>query len=408
MQDSLLLKNRQKNITLYDFSIDWPYEQACLHAKVVSVQTQNIFRWVVLRIFEDFKGNPPSLEEAALQLGIKDHVFLKETLDTLISEGMIEKTDSRKNVNFANCRIINRPATQPQPFEPELHSFNLLFDVATGEYAPPFADGKSENPDNPVLTPDNLAATREIIGLEMARNYAKSQQEPFLTAQSSIVDVKVDPLLSLIVWKALKGSITIDETGTVQCNLGSATIKQQAWFAALGFEHKIFGKILKSNIDRRYYPVINSSIPFKKWQSHCENQVSPDALMDKAAELINKSHQEILIDAYFVNFVPVKQALLQAIKKGVAIRVCGRKSQLPDVPEFILSSAEIIELGDYPRIVLICDDSSAISIDQVEVATPQNKNLKIIAMSYLKPCCALELRHELLSRNIHKIGKEKS
>lgn len=75
MQSRYSDNNVDKENVLHSFHIDWPYERISAQAKVISVQTQNIFKWAVVRILEDFHENIPSLEEAAEQFGIKDAVF---------------------------------------------------------------------------------------------------------------------------------------------------------------------------------------------------------------------------------------------------------------------------------------------------------------------------------------------
>ena len=112
--------NKHHDILLHAFQIDWPCEIVALQTTVVPLRSQNIFRWAVIRIFEQFDQNPPSLKTAAEQLGMMDPVFLADTLDEMIADGSVEIIDSLKPVDFSNCRPVQLETSEvvSQPSEP--------------------------------------------------------------------------------------------------------------------------------------------------------------------------------------------------------------------------------------------------------------------------------------------------
>ncbi len=398
MQDNYSNENTQEETVLYNFNIDWPYERIAVRAKVISSQTRNIFKWAVIRILEDFSGNPPTLTEAADQLGIKDSVFLKEALEKLGNDGTIEKIDSEKDADFSNYRIVNYDSMQPQHCEPELHGFTVFFDAVTGMYCPDVTSQIIAKPRNPALAQSKLPQLRTEIGLEKARNFARMQKEAFLTAQSNIIDVKTNRNMSAIVWVPVKASIVCDNKGTIRCRLDSADQHQQQWLDKLDLDNKIFKQIFESGVDKRFYPPVNSALSFEKWKSNHDSLIAPDMLTEKAVELISASKVDILIDAYWVNFDPIQRALSEALDNNVAVTICARNCQYIDIPEYLAVSSEVVELKDYPCILLISDKSAAISIDQVEINTSRKMKRRVIVSSFLKRDHALELKHELVKQ----------
>lgn len=384
----------QKNI-LHSFTVNWPFQRVCVQAKVVSVRTQNIFKWAVIRILEDFQEDRPSLEEAAEQLCIKDAVFLKEAAEELIAEGSVEKADSEKGTDFSNLRIISYDSMQSGNCEPELHGFFLLFDAVTGEYVPFTDDDAESNADNPVIPPEELPDMRTHVSLEKARNYARTQNEPFLTDQSGITDVKVNTDMSSVIWRPVRADIVLDQQGAVNCMLDSASEAQQSWIDKLSFEHRIFKNILNCGIDERFYPPVKSAMSFRKWNDSCRCIVEPEMLMKKAAELISSAETRIIIDAYWLNFASVRQATSGAIENKVAVTICARDCQLTDIPEQLLNAADIVQLQDYPRILLVADGEEAVSIDRVEMNISPKRNRNINVLSRLKQEHVLELTQKL-------------
>ena len=228
---------------------DWPYEIVSIIAQVTSNQQQHIFEWAIVRILEAWAGELPTLEQAANELGIKDPVFLVEALERLIESGVIEHVDPGGLLELQNCRLTNLARTQDGPADssPERHGMKVCFDALTGDHVTPVPTSTHNEPEQPVLSPKKLPALRTEIGLEISRQIAKAQEEPFLAGGARITDVEVLADEGTYTWEPLETVLAIDAVGTLRCTLTSGTENQQLWLDALDLKLPAFEQQLNAS-----------------------------------------------------------------------------------------------------------------------------------------------------------------
>ena len=151
----------------------------------------------------------------------KDPIFLTETLGSLLESGAIEKRDTDGRLAFSNCRLTSAGeaflSSQRSSSLAERHGMEFCFDVVTGEHIVRLPKGCRSEPSNPIIPTEQLPERRTNIGLDTARKLAKTQDEPFLTAQSKLTDVSVQQEQGEIVWRSYEVRLVIDPRGIISC-----------------------------------------------------------------------------------------------------------------------------------------------------------------------------------------------
>ena len=407
MQDKFLNgKNSQtdnsESLLWCSTSFDWPYEIVVSEAQITAMQLPNLFDWVVVRIMRDFADEPPTLCQAASELGINGAVFLKESLQRLINSGIVEQIEAGGIIDFANCHLTNKAIPQNSASLPERHGLKLCFDSITGEYFPQLPENLRENPEFPILPSEQLPPKRTDIGLQKAREYAREQDEPFLAAQSKMTDVKVDQEQGYFMWQPFEVSIRIARTGTIYCHLEEATSNQQQWINKLNFQNDFFKQLFANSLDKRFCNSPGPIRAFDKWVLSVSNLIDPKLVIAKVVLLIESARKQVLLNAYWLNFSEIKKALEAALERGIHCVVFGQKHQLANIDGGLADNIEKLELDDSPdclcNISAITDGSKAISIDNVELRTPTKQHADVIIASFMEGSCALELQHQLLGQ----------
>ena len=247
------LTESDDSLTCFTTSIDWPYELVYAEAQVVPLGKYNPLEQATIHILGEFKDHPPSLEEAAKELGVMDPVFIESTLRQMVEKGILERTNTAGPLNFANCRI-NTGSWQAENKSPviEKHGIQFCFDAATSEHIPKAPEAPKDCPANPVIEPNKLPAKRTHLGLEKARQWAYDQQEPFMSESSRMIEVTVLPDRGKYVWQSLSVACFTDHDGSLQRKIERATEQQQQWLDQLDIKHPLFQKIQMQDSGKRH------------------------------------------------------------------------------------------------------------------------------------------------------------
>ncbi|MDD5459632.1 MAG: hypothetical protein PHF37_09605 [Phycisphaerae bacterium] len=223
--------------------IDWPYELVHAQAWVLPLGNYNPIEQAVIQILEEFKDYPPSIKEAADELEIMDSVFIESTLRQMVEKGTLKRIDTSLSLNFANCRINTGSLKEDnKPSCLEKQSVQFCFDAITSEHIHTPPAELNDNPANPVIEPDKLAAKRTHLGLDKSRQWAGDQREPFISESARIVEMTVLPDHGKYVWQPLSITCVIKPDGSLRYQLEQATDRQQQWLDQLDKNHPLFQK----------------------------------------------------------------------------------------------------------------------------------------------------------------------
>ena len=387
-------------------TLDWPYEIAVAQVQITAKRQVNVLERVAVRILQDFADDPPTLAEAAEQLGIKDAVFLTETLQKLVESGIVELNKADSGYDFSNCRLSVSGKTISSSKQsislPERHGLKLCFDALTGEHIPQQPGDTTEKPLNPIIPPQELPTQITDIGLDRARKYARAQDEQFMTGSSKLTDIKVQPDEGILIWGQLEASLSIDDSGIIRCSLPAATDKQRQWLQESDLKHELFDKLFSATITQADQNVPLTVKPYSQWVQSVDRLVAPLAVNEEVLNLLTKAQRQIILDAYWLGNPQVKNALMLAANRGVECTIFGRGLQLEHITNGLPDNVAFIE-PDQPtdatdEIILAADGTNCLRIDKVQLLTSQKRQVEIIVASFLSRRHALHLQQDLRSR----------
>jgi len=389
-------------------SLDWPFEMVIAEAEVVVSRDANALEWIIVMILQEFKDQPPTLAEAAEELGIKDPVFLTETLKGLVKSGVAERRDPEGNLKFSNCYLTSAGqaflAQKLISSVPERHGLRLCLDAITGEHVPRPLQNTLEEPQNPIVSIEKLPPKRTNIGLDKARQLAKAQDEPFLTAQSKLTDVKVQNEEGFFTWLTVKASLSIDGNGILRCALDGATERQQQWLNQLDLKHGVFERLFASSIEQTHLQLLPSAKQNAQWRQSIDRLISPSRIIKDGCAIVKSARQEVMANAYWLSLPEVRNEISRASKRGVRCIVFGQRLQKSDSVDSLPNSIEVLQIGEssgtYNEIALLADGSQGLCIDRVELATQHKRNIEVIAVSSLKASRVIQLHRELLKQTV--------
>jgi hypothetical protein len=231
-------------LTHFTGTIDWPYEMVHAEAQFLPLRQSNPLEQVVLQILGVFRDSPPSLAEAANELGIMDPVFLEATFGQMVEKGILEKIQAAGPLDFANCKI-HTDSSDENNKSPiiENQTVQFCFDAVTSNHIPMPPEDLKDRPINPVIEPNKLPAKRMHLGLEKSRQWANNQQEPFISESGRMIEITVLPDCGKYVWQSLPVTCFIEHDGSRRFRIEQATEHQRQWLDQLDSKHPLFQKM---------------------------------------------------------------------------------------------------------------------------------------------------------------------
>jgi len=242
MQERLLTKSNDSS-SCFNATIDWPYELVYAELMILPLSKYNPLEQTIIQIFEKFRGQMPSLKEAAERLGIMDPVFIEAVLHQMVKKGLLEKNDNSTTLDFSNCRL-NTSFSQSGNKSPaiETHGVEFCFDAVTSEHITIAPDILINRPQNPVIKPEQLPDKRTHLGLDKARQLAEKQKEPFMAESAGLIDLNVLPDRGKYFWQSMTVICFPQADGTLKCKMVQASQQQQEWLDQLDKKHFLFKK----------------------------------------------------------------------------------------------------------------------------------------------------------------------
>jgi len=385
-------------------SLDWPVEQIFVEAQVVTSREPSILEWITVTILQEFEDAPPTSEEAAEKLCIKDPLFITETLKGLLESGAVEQKDPNGKLDLSNCSLTQagREFLTKRRINslPEQHGMRLLMDAITGEHLPRPPSRTTEDPQRPVIPPEQLPARRTNIGLDLARQLAKDQNEPFLSPSSQVTDIKVQCEEGSFVWQSIEVLLTIDGAGIIHCTVQAANEQQQQWLDQLDLNHGLFDAAFASALDPAHLHLLSSAKPFSQWRQSIDRLVSAKRISDEACKLVDSARRQIVAHVYWLSLPEVRNQLYLAVDRGARCYVYGQRPHKPEYIDSLPDSVQIIQKDSSPgvhnEIALVTDKAEGLCIDKVKLTTPRKRGIEIIVASLSNALRARQWQRELL------------
>ncbi|MCB9851900.1 MAG: hypothetical protein H6819_02295 [Phycisphaerales bacterium] len=377
-----------------NWSIDWPIERVAMDVEVVVIRRLNILEWALLRVANDIVPMP-SVEEAAVELGLEDPVLLRETLEKVVAMGLLESRDAAVAGDLTRCRITDAgraamSSSQPAPL-PERHGFLAYFDGVTGEAVAADPRSLSERAFRPLVAPDKISSRRETVGLDRLRQLVKD--EPWNCDGARITGADVIADKSERLWQRTSIHIRIDAETGFQVDIPEALPARRDWI------HNGGGRAVKAQWGRVLPRWIKGSlhVPEVGVRSRFGELIAPDRWKVRTEALIAEAQSEIVLHAGWMNARDMDLLLRQAAARGVRCFVCGSAPKLsawnngsPRPPGFVAAGAD----PSVERPLALVADDRAICFEHI--CMPGDRRERIDFVATLQPDAVESTRSALL------------
>jgi hypothetical protein len=217
-----------------DETFEWPVEVVVCQIEVVIPRDLTALEWVLERILDEFREEPPTLAEAAEELGLGDTVMLGDSLRGLIEMGSAEsRVPGHRPEDLPQVRLTSNGqktliAGRITPL-PAHHGLELYFDALTGEHIPRRPQDVRHEPQRPIVPIAELPPLRESIGLDRVRELSAARGEPYHRGESQIRRIEIDPLKGRFVWAPVRIATGNKEDGRFEVTVEGLGSQQTDW-----------------------------------------------------------------------------------------------------------------------------------------------------------------------------------
>lgn len=405
--DNRTATNRQQNGVMRWFSLtlDWPIERVVVAVEVEPLREPNPLEWAILCVFDEFPEHPPTLEEITERLCIGHLGILRAVLDALVELGGLASVPPQRPPQLSACRLtdIGRRmlARQSEAAVTERHGMEVLLDAVTHEYLSQTPEQFHCSPSLPVISPERLPARRTHIGMDLVRDVARMQNEPFQTAESRIINATVRRDECGVLWAPVPATLAIEATGRLRIELPRATPQQQRWI-----NNRIPNNIkdglgeASSGTWRNGHFAARSPIEFAVWRAFAERLLAPADVATKAASLIHDAAKDVVVHAAWSDAPGITQELAKATDRGVQCvpiefeaEPHGARSDDTSNPD--TSREQVEDAPDVPMAIVV-DGTHALRVDEVKLNSRNGGALIVELAASVKFEHVDRLRRELI------------
>ncbi len=377
--------------------IDWPYELVFAQAHVLPAKNINPLQRTILEIYQVFDENLPTLEQAAVQLGLVEPKFLEKTLQQMVEQGFLVKEEDAP-LNFKHCRMKTDSSEQEENSAAiEKHGVRFCIDAVTSEHIPFVYFELNDQPSHPVIAVDQLPSRRQHLGLDKARQWASDQDEPFIGQTGHVSDMTLLPERGTFSWQSMPAIVMIDDEGQLRCELETGTAAQQDWFEKQDLKQIFYSQFRIGAVETN--PFIGQLKPtgFDAWGNNVRQLIAPDEMLKHIADCIRSAKNILVVHGFWLGIESVREAVL---KSSCAEKyVFAPNTLLNQIPG--ISNKEITKLvleehhSLSEKILLLADGQVGISLDILSVKTSATKKSDIIVPSLLKQESVIGFKRQL-------------
>ena len=383
-------------------SLSWPIEQVVAQVEVSASRDANAFEAILFQVLDIFGDAPPTLAEAATELGMRDPVLLREVLGRLIETGVVESNHGTAPLDLTTCRITeagrNWMNGKAPPGASEKHGTRFNFDAITGEHVPQLGRNVQRMPTYPVLAPADLPERLSHMGLDRARQLIESQKEPFRKDGSTIRDLVIQVDEGGHLWLPVKLSLSIRTDGVLLYRLDGVRPAQPRWFDQQDLDIPAMPAIARATAERFAGNLPLPETTWTAWLERVNRLISPWSTLLKARELLDSAQTDVVLHAAWCEIPELRQSVITAAGRGVRCRVrVATPAQAGLVPtQENVTSINSAEPGAQPPpMAMVIDGIRAISIDQVTVTSPGGRKFPVVIASSVRTDRAVQLLEQV-------------
>lgn len=393
-----------------ELTVLWPYEQVALALEVVTNRDLTTLEWVLERILNAFPEQPPTLDEAATELGLADPVFLRDTLQHLLELRAIERRvsdgeEERSTLDLAEVRLtamgqelFRQGKIEGAPEHPQLA---LVFDVLSGEHEakpPKQSGGKNQEDSLSLLLGDSWPEPCTNISLERVRAYSQQRGERFHHGETRIRDAEVNPEHGYFFEASVRVTLSLDDAGRVlfsgalrPTQLGSIKERAGALLKGVGLPP------LPGETETMDAPIATAELLRDRAGLLIRRE-----LATAIPELFKQAKRDVVLHGYWQELEPLEQVIQTLVERGVHCVVRSlaqsrveRWQDRGEQPPGFSVHAHSDEPALLP-IAVVVDGEQAIVAEPLSVVLPSGELLPLVCAVRASKAQSAQLRTALL------------
>lgn len=393
--------------------LHWPFEEVPVALEVVTPRELTTLEWVLERTLDEFPDAPPTLAEAAEELGLADPVFLRETLRELLKLRAIEQRtradgEPEKELDLSSVKLTEtgRELFRVGKIEgtPEHPRMNLTFDVLTGAHVaslPKIGGGYAGSGVMPwpLLDDAELPERTASLSVDRVRTCSRERGERYQRGETRIRSAEVIARECHHFWVPLRAVLSLSANGTVSLS-GDLRPPQLTWLAEHA-EIVIPGAELTDLIEideGQTYPLADA-----KWVESRAGLVSRSDLGKVIGELLDRAKREVVVHGCWDVYLDIRAQVPALAKRGVHCVLRAGPSPViehwqdrdPDLPGFCLALGDAY--SDELPVAIVVDGEQALLAEPVTVMLPSKEEVLVVIGTRAIGARAQALRRQLLS-----------
>ncbi len=308
----------------------WPLERIPVILEVVHPRSLTALEWVLLRVADEFRAEVPSLSEVAVELGLADRVFLRETLEDVVRQRALTPNDpggswdDLGDLSFTpdGLRLFRAGKIEGLPAHPGV---TFHFDALTGEACSEPAD-TTDVPKAPFGGGRLAVQPRSGIGHDRAREVVERFHRDVIKGGGEVRSADVHPTRSpSVVWAPVTVKLTLLDSDHLVPSCEQLTDKGVAVLKACrpvedGLVPAEPGA--PDGHDAHVRPVIG----WEEWRRLAARTLARGADAKRVLQLLMKPPREVWLHHAWLELPSMKQRLESVARGGGRVVVLGSPS----------------------------------------------------------------------------------
>lgn len=381
--------------------VGWPIERVPVLVEVVHPRKLTALEWAVLRVADSFKGDIPSLDEVAEELGIADAVFLQDTLRDVVRLRALEPREaggdpenlSELAFTTTGRDLYRRGKIEAEPAE---HGLDLFFDALTDEdRAEP--KGLHEQPDIPFPSNGEPLEARAAVGLDRVREIVRAFHGDLIRGDGEVRSVRPrEDAWSQVAWTPVVVDVVLTDGGHLVPVSSGLSVAAQRVLRDSDLDDAIAPRE-GVTADWDPTPRCRSHLTFDSWRK-LASRTLPDGEGDaEVLRLLQGATGEVLLHAGWYGRSGVAERLDKLVRSGASVVVFGRPETLvqqlhehprPGLLTFIASETPL------PAAVVV-DGGAGILVEDVKLRVAEQL-VSIELVGVLSGAACVQVREQVL------------
>jgi hypothetical protein len=387
----------------------WPIEVVPLQVQIVEPRKLTALEWALLRVMDEFRVDPPTLDEIAEELGLNDPGFLRDTLKDIIRLRVLEPrgtvTHELSDLTFTELgeRLYRNGQIEA---EPSTHGVTFFIDALTDEDLQEpqglhqhahvrFLEGEINEP-------------RESIGLDRIRSVMHDFHKDILNGDAEVRAVitsneSVSVKSPTIRWRPVSIRISISPVGEILAEPDKLTKKALKLFANRDLAadgvlptHPVTEDWVKQappldELDDWNYwgrkhrsaattviamtagwgsagsPRHSTIAAYVPWRRRISALVPAEEVVVQALQLLSEAKTEIVLHTCWGGADGIEKEIREAVKRGVRVLAVGALNTQVFAWENRTGIGLQVQVEELVTGALVVDGTSGLVIDDVQV-----------------------------------------